>query len=269
VPIQPNPTLLVAAVALFAVFVVRELLARAPVIDVRLLRRPAFAAASLLSLLVGAALIVAMVLIPLFIISLQTKSDALAGGLALLRMTALIPVGALLGGWLANRFGCPPAALMGALATATGLYLMSQWPVDVGPGQITLATAIAGVGFGLVIAPIGTSALNASRQDQAGTASAVVTVLRMTGMIIGLAGLTFWALTRIQAILAAGHLPRNPNAAALVVLHQVYSELFMIAAAVALAGAVPALLLWRKPRAESGQAQEIPKGYASYVAPLT
>jgi MFS family permease len=261
--IQPNFWLLAASGVFLLLFIGLELALRSPLIEVRAFGNRAFASAAALSFFVGVALIVAMVLIPLFISTLQTSPDTFAGGLALLRMTALIPVGAFLGGWLANRFGCPLPAALGSVLTVIGLILMSQWPADVGPEQITVATVIAGLGFGLSIAPISTSALNAVQVGREGMAASVVTVLRMTGMIVGLATLTLWALTRLQTLLAAANIAQNGAAAALNVLRQVYGELFLVAAGVALVSVVPALLLWRRPRAvATAEAQPI----GSYAA---
>jgi len=56
---------------------------------------------------------------------------------------------------------------------------MSRWPVQVSWTQITISTMIAGLGFGLVISPISTTAINAVQAKQAGMGSAVVTALRM------------------------------------------------------------------------------------------
>ncbi len=272
--IQPNVRLLIVAAALLAVFIVLELLLRSPIIDVRLFRRLTFSAAVGLSCLIGVALVATLALITLFTRYVQLSVDPLVSGFTLLRMMVFIPVGALIGGWLSSRFGCPPAAVLGTLTAAVGLYLMSLWPADVGLMQMTVATTAAGLGFGMVLAPINTSALNASGAQQTGMAAAMVTVLRMTGMLLGLSWLLLWGVSRFYGLLAEQHLSTQAIQATVFenLLHQVFSELFLIAAAIALAGAIPALLLWRRPRRnEAGQAAgaEPEKGYASYVAPLT
>ncbi len=263
--------LLVAALALFAAFVALELRRRWPVVPLGLFRRSAFTAASTLSLIIGVALIVALVEIPLFIGTLVTSSP-IDAGLALLRMTALVPVGALAGGWLAGRAGSRIAATLGVLCTAGGFWLMHLWPADVGWGQITLSCVVAGLGFGLVIAPISTSALNASGPARTGVASAVVTALRMCGMILGLAALTAWGLARFRALLAA-QLPAGGAAglsstvyahALTVALHTVYTDIFLAAALIVLAGLLPAAFLWRRPARSAAGKQAI----ESYVAPL-
>jgi MFS family permease len=272
-----DPRLLLAALLFFALFVAVELRRRWPVVEPAMFRRAAFSAAAVLSLLVGAALIVALVQIPLFVATLVSTSPThqeIDGGLALLRLTALIPIGALAGGWLSGRFGCRPTAVLGLLFTSAGFWLMHLWPSGAGWLQITAATATAGLGFGLVIAPISTSALNGSERRQAGVASAVVTALRMSGMILGLAALASWGLARFKSLMAAHSPPGTPGGetaaayaqALSASLHQVYTDLFAVTALVTLVGIVPALLLWRR-SAHATEAQG-PPGYESYVAPL-
>ncbi len=270
--ITTNPVLLAAALILFALFLLLEWRLRFPVVELRMFRRVPFSAAALLSLFTGATLIITLVEIPLYMASLLNYS-AIDAGLALLRLTALIPIGALAGGWLSARLGTPLAATIGTLITALGLWQMHLWPITPGQGAITLATTCAGLGFGLVIAPISTSALNPSEPRQAGVASAVVTALRMTGMIVGLAGLTAWGLARFQSLMAQVKVPGTPGTTAYTTaytnalntaLHQVYTDIFAAAALIMLLGVLPALLLWR--RDKNAIAPE--SRYESFVAPL-
>lgn len=266
---QLDPRFLGTAALLFLVFVVVEMRLRWPIVRPALFRRGAFSGSAILSLIIGIALVVALVEIPVFMYSVSQSTD-IAAGLSLLRMTALIPVGALAGGWLTGRFGCPPAAVLGTLMVAGGLWLMHLWPVNVGDAQITVATVIAGLGFGLVIAPINTSALNGSPASQAGVASSVVTVLRMSGMILGLAALTSFGLARFRAVFS--QLPPSTSPNIPLVSHQVLTDIFGIAAGIALLGVLPALLLWRQRRAGVGAAADegvtADAEYRSYVAPL-
>jgi MFS family permease len=275
-----NPLLLVISGALLAAFIAVEARVRWPVIDLAMFRRAALSAAAALSMLIGAALIVAMVMVPVYVVTVL-GGDALSGGLALLRMTALIPIGAVAGGWLSGRAGYRLTAALGCLFTASGLWLMSLWPVDVGWGQITVAAVVAGLGFGLVIAPISASALNAVGSTQLGSASALITALRMVGMIVGLAALTAWALSRFKALVARypAPLPSPGEPAAsyaarlgvynlhvvVPAAHQVYTNVFAVAAALCLIALAPAWLLWRRGRDAAG-AREPER--ASYVAPL-
>src|SRR5206468_621397 len=96
--------LLLAALVALAAFALWQLRAPEPLLDLRLLRRRPFAAANAANFFVGAALITAMVDVPLWLATVQGGSGV-AGGLLLLRLTAFIPPGAWLGGVLAQRLG--------------------------------------------------------------------------------------------------------------------------------------------------------------------
>src|SRR5207245_203947 len=175
-----------------------------------------------------------------------------------LRLTAMIPIGAIVGGWLCTHITCRLTAIIGLIPTAVGFWLMHLWPLNVGWTQITISTIIGGLGFGLVIAPIGTTAINAASSRQIGMASSIVTVLRMVGMILGLAALTSWGLGRFRTLAAAFKPPRgvslvDPKSAALyqqlyaqylvVSAHEVYTAIFLAAGVLCVVAIVPALFL--------------------------
>src|SRR5258708_5725607 len=247
---------------------------RWPVVDLSLFKRLPFSAASLVSLFVGVGLIIAMVDIPLYVdtvLQVAPSDIALVSGLALLRMMAMIPVGAILGGWLCGRIACRWVGVLGLVCTAAGFYLMSRWLISVDWTLITISTMTAGLGFGLVIAPISTTALNAVRASQAGQGAAIVTALRMVGMILGLAALTSWGLAYFKQL--AAQFPSLPlkstpaqfaqwehNYAIHLIssAHSVYSAIFFATMILILVAVVPALFLWgaRPPLAETLQPEE-------------
>jgi MFS family permease len=235
---------------------------RWPVVDLSLFKRFPFSASALVSLLVGAALIIAMADIPLFVDTVLSRqiNEAdipLVSGLALLRLTAMIPIGALLGGWLSSRISCRFTGVLGLLFVATGFYLMSRWPMNVDWTQITISTVTTGLGFGLVIAPISTTAIKAVRATQAGMGAAIVTSLRMVGMMLGLAALTSWALAYFKQL--ASQFPSLPPTATtdqfakwsqdyanhlIISAHSVYSAVFFATMILSLIAIIPAIFLW-------------------------
>jgi MFS family permease len=270
-PIQNNPFLITVAILLFLLFALLEIFIERratrqnesatrqtlPIIEPSLFKRPAFTASSLISLLVGAALIIAMADIPLFIATVQ-DGNPLDSGLALLRLTVMIPIGAFIGGWLCARITCRLTAIIGLIPALLGFWLMHLWPVQVGWAQITASTLICGLGFGLVIAPISTTAINAVREHQMGMGAAVVTVLRMVGMILGLAALTSWGLGRFYNIVRSFKIPENISTAAdlasyekqiaVFAAHDVYTSIFLVAGVLCLVAILPACWLeGRKP----------------------
>jgi hypothetical protein len=146
---------------------------------------------------------------------------------------------------------------LGLLFTSIGFFLMSRWPLTVDWTQITTSTIIAGFGFGLVIAPISTTAINAVKTQQAGMSSAIVTALRMVGMTLGLAALTSWALAYFKDLAAQyPSLPSKPTSAEFTSwalgyathlvqsAHTVYTSVFFLSMIICLIAIIPALFLW-------------------------
>src|SRR5579884_3945887 len=267
---QNNPVALVLALICFIAFVLVERRVRWPVIEIALFKRFPFSATSLVSLLVGAALIIAMADIPIFVDTVL-QLPVLDSGLALLRLTAMIPLGALLGGWLCSRISCRFTGVLGLLFTASGFYLMSRWPIHVDWTQITISTVTAGLGFGLVIAPIGTTAINAVKATQAGMSSAVVTALRMVGMMLGLAALTSWALAYFKHLVSTyPSLPLSATADqfkqwsqgyavhVIASAHTTYSAVFFATMVLCLIAIIPSIFLWGNKAPEAEEIEEIP-----------
>src|SRR5579859_1283088 len=272
---QNNPISLALSAVFLIAFILVERKRRHPVVDLTVFKRFTFRSSSLVSLLVGAALIIAMADIPLFVDTVLSNQFSqadlpLVSGLALLRMTAMIPIGAFLGGWLCGRISSRFTGVLGLLFTACGFYLMSRWPMAVDWNQITISTITTGLGFGLIIAPISTTAINSVRPSQAGMGSAIVTSLRMLGMTLGLAWLTSWGIGYFKSL--AAQYPSLPVTATsdqfaqwskgyanhlLVSAHALYSAVFFITMIVALAAIVPAIFLWgTKPAVEEGTLPE-------------
>lgn len=269
---QNNPISLGLAAVFLVAFVCVERKRRWPVVDLSLFKRFPFTASSLVSLFVGAALIIAMADIPIFVDTVLQR-PVLDSGLALLRLTAMIPIGAFLGGWLCGRISCRFTGILGLLFTAAGFYLMSRWPIHVDWNQITVSTVTTGFGFGLVIAPIGTTAINAVKVKQTGMSSAIVTALRMVGMMLGLAALTSWALAYFKQ-LASTYPSLPPSASAdqfsqwskgyaahlIESAHTVYGAVFFTSMILCLIAIIPAFFLWgsKPPVVEQEEHEEAP-----------
>ena len=279
---QNNPIVLILAALFLAAFILVERKVRWPVVELATFKRFTFSAASLVSLLVGAALIIAMTDIPIYVDTVL-QGPVLDSGLALLRLTVMIPVGALLGGWLCGRVSCRVTGILGLLFTAAGFFLMSRWPVHVTWQQMTISTMTAGFGFGLVIAPIGTTAINSVRPTQAGMSSAVITALRMIGMMLGLALLTSWALAYFRQLASLyPSLPITATAAQFTAWsqgyanhliqaeHTVYTTVFFISMFICLLALIPALFLWgRKLPVAEPTIDEMPTAEIPVVAAAT
>ena len=198
--------LLSGGLAVAVVLALWERRTEQPLLLPLLFRTLNFVTANLTQVLVGVSLVIALVTVPLMANTVMEK-DPFTGALWLLRMTCAIPVGAVAGGLLLSRLGNRPVIAAGLLLIAFGLFLASSWPLNVGEPELTLHLVIAGLGFGLVIAPIMAQALNAAPQEYHATASSMVVVSRMMGMTLGLAALAAYGIEHFQTITSGMLLP--------------------------------------------------------------
>ena len=170
------------------------------------LRSRAFLLANMSQALVGVALILAMVTVPLTADTVMLK-EPFTGALWLLRMTGVIPIASVVGGWLLPWAGGRVLTVTGLLMVAAGLFLCSGWEIGVDDPELTLQLLIAGVGFGLVIAPILHRALHAVDEGYRATAASLVTVARMMGMTLGLAAMSAWGVEHFQVLTSGLEMP--------------------------------------------------------------
>jgi MFS family permease len=248
----------IAAIAFF----LWERVSRTKLIDPGGVRFLPFLAALGTSVCAGAALMVTLVNVELFgqgVLGLEQVPAALK----LTWFLAALPVGALLGGWIATRVGDRAVVFVGMLIAAGGYWLVSKWGVDVlsrrhDLGLFSLPVfdtdlVIAGLGLGLVIGPLTSAALRVVPGKQHGIASSLVVVARMTGMLVGVAALSAWGLYRFNQILAS--LPNPPSDGSLLAkiaaqgakyklaFAMQYGGMFGITAVVCIVGALLGLLI--------------------------
>jgi MFS family permease len=259
-----GPPLLIAAVVAAVLFGLWERFARTKLIEPAGVHFRPFLAALGASLCAGAALMVTLVDVELFAQGVLGKEQDQAA-ILLLRFLVSLPIGALLGGWIATKVGDRAVACVGLLVAAYAYWLISKWQIDLlnNPhsvfGLFTLPRmdtdlAIAGLGLGLVIGPLTSASLRVVPSAQHGIASAAVVVARMTGMLIGVAALSAWGFYRLPQLVAKlsaavpAHASLATRIAAQATMYRqafadMYGEIFTVTAVVCVVGALLALLL--------------------------
>lgn len=196
-----------------------------------------------ISLLVGVALVAVVVDVPLFS-RLTTDGSQTDAAMELVKFLVAVPVGALVGGWVLRWVGDGLSAGVGLALAAVGLLVMSGWEDgSLARVSATVTLAVVGFGLGMALAPVNDAALADAPQEAHGTASSLVVVSRMVGMVVGLALLTGVGLHRYYQAVEA--LPREQQTdggalldAALLQVHTV----FLGAAGAAALGAILALV---------------------------
>ena len=266
------PVLLPAAALLVALFVLRELRAAEPLVDLRALSDRAAFGSLLANLAVGAALMAALVDIPVFARATVDAGSQVDAALVLGRLLVAVPAGAIAGGLLVGAAGPRAVAGTGLLLSTAMFVLMARWTTTTLTDPLGGAAWLhpsdpvlvgCGVGFGLAVVPVTAAMLGAVPALLHGVAASLTVAARMVGMLTGLSVLTAIGLRRFYSVQAglpsaAALCPRTPlSCAAYNTLETgaVVDELHVIflgAAACALVGALLAVALLRMP-VDAGQ----------------
>lgn len=251
-PLPPYAIVMLFTASLaFAGFIVIERRSDHPLFSLAYFRVRNVSFTSLVNLLVGFCLMVGLVSVPLFIntvVATDPDEGALLSGILLGTLTIPMALSSIPGGLLTGRFGYRVPTTLGLALATVGFYLGRTWTPGITHLTMGLHMALAGVGLGLTVAPIGTAVINVVRADERGIASALVLIMRLIGMAFGTSIMTSYGLRRMNVLterLVAGLGDAlDINALAQIgieVATRVINEMLLIAAVVCLAALIPAL----------------------------
>jgi MFS family permease len=195
------PLLLRMATISLVALIIWERRAPNPILPIDLFRKPYYVAAVIANFLIGAALMVGMVNVPV-LVSLVRDPGSVSRDSALLLapLTLCVALAALASGRIARAIGEFPMTRGGIALTVVGfgmLYLLVDmdhiWRMAIGLG-------IAGAGIGFLLAPLSTTALDASSSNNRGAATSTALLFRLLGMTIGMSLLTTGGVYRLQQL---------------------------------------------------------------------
>jgi EmrB/QacA subfamily drug resistance transporter len=202
--------LTLASLVVLAAFIWVERRARDPLLDLALFRQRGTVAASIMNVLIGFVLALAIANVPLFIntrlgLLYPTDPDILRRGawetgLVLSALTLALALLAWPGGRLAGRFGDRLPALIGLGVATVGYLVMSRWQSDTDYWTMVGGLTLAGCGVGMALAPTASTIIAAAGPERRGAASALVIILRLIGMTAGVSTLTLWGVQRQDAL---------------------------------------------------------------------
>ena len=248
--------LYLVAVAGAIAFVLQQRQSSHPLFDRRLFRGRNLLIALVVNFVVGAALVIAMVDVPLFInsVELDLERSAVVAGSILSALTAAMAITSYIGGRLTERWWYRPPVLAGvAMSTASYAWMGATWDADTSYVVFAIQLALLGGGFGLTVAPTTSAVVDAAPPDQRGAAASIVMVVRLMGFSVGLSALTAWGLARFNSLRSTIDLPSitDPGFDAAVVeaqetlTAQAIAETFTAAAVVLGAGLLATFVMRR------------------------
>jgi EmrB/QacA subfamily drug resistance transporter len=247
-----SPAFLAAAllaVILLTLFIRTERHAPAPLVDLTLFRQKGFASGNIAGLMSWAALFGLFFLMP-FVFIRAYGDSALAAGLRLSIVPALLGAIAPIGGVLYDRLGARIVTVAGMLicvAALALLFVVLDGQSD-GLPLVMLALAIFGVGQGLFISPNNSAIMAAAPPQLTGAAGGLMNVMRSIGTSVGIAAASSLLAWRLQSLTGQGSTTHAPADALLSGSHDVILLLGAFAAATAV------ICLADAPHGKSGSA---------------
>lgn len=235
-------------------------------------KAPVFAVLGV-SLLSGTALMVTLVNVQLIATALLERTSQ-EGAFLLSRFLIALALSAIVGGFVAHRYGERLPLIIGMAVAGLGFVQISNWALDptvasYGPlPRMDADLVIAGIGLGTVIAPVSSAILRLVPSTQHGVGSAGVVVARMMGMLVGMAAVSAYGFHRLQTLVADLKLPLDFKSKTYLAdvaafkqgvkqaLHTEYREIFLITAVLCFLGAILAGLVRERPNSDTSLQKE-------------
>jgi MFS transporter, DHA2 family, multidrug resistance protein len=189
-------TAILAAIFIPA-FIIRELLHKEPFINLRLLKQPSFASASIIGLIMGLALYGIVYILPVYLAQIQGYDALQIGevvmwqGLPQLLIFPLVP-------WTMRRIDTRVIVGFGFALFAASCFMNSYLTHDWAIQQLRWSQLVRAAGQPFIIVPLsGLAAGSQPKREQAG-ASAIFNIMRNLGGSIGIAMLSTFITFREQ-----------------------------------------------------------------------
>lgn len=184
--IEAEPAVFVIAAAALAGFVWHESRHRSPFIDLRFFRSFPFSSATVIAVCSFAALGAFLFSMSMYL-QWTRHFSAVHTGLLYLPMALGMLFFSPLSGRLVGRYGTRPSLLASGSLMGAAAVLLTLLRADTPIWQLIVTFVLFGIGFGMVNAPITTTAVSGMPLDRAGAAAAVASTSRQVGVSLGVA----------------------------------------------------------------------------------
>lgn len=261
-------------------FLIWEIVAPQPLVNLRVLASVEFASAAAVAFIVGVALFGSTYLVPLFVQTVQHYTP-LAAGLLLMPAGLIMGIFMPIGGYLSDRLPARSIIIAGVLCFVVSSYLLAKVDANMSFWTIAWCVIISRIGFGLIKPSLSVAALRALEPQLVGQGAGMINFARQMGGAFGVNTLsvildrrtffhsdtltalqtsansaTLELLRTIEGILARGGVPEDlQSAGALhylgrVIYAQAYTmgfrDSFLVTAAVFTLALIPAWIMGRE-----------------------
>jgi DHA2 family multidrug resistance protein len=176
----------VIAAFVLAAFVIRELTAEFPAVDLRLFKDSTFLSGTLIGAMMFAILMSITFLLPVFMQDLLGFTATQSGEALMPRALAMM-VGIPIVGRLYNKVQPRILVLIGISLVALSTYMMSHYTLDTGARTVVFAIVVQGLGFASLFVPLTAVALSTIPRYRLADATGLNSLLRQIGGSLGLA----------------------------------------------------------------------------------
>ncbi len=166
-------------------FVIRELSATAPVVNLRMFKDPTFASATVIAFVMFGMLMGSMFLLPVFCQEILHYTATLSGIVLMPRTLAMMAVSPLVGR-MYNRV--PPAWIVGfgVILFSIGSWQLSHITLATGSGDMVIPLIVTGAAFACLFVPLTTAALSKIARHEMADAAGLNSFVRQVGGSVGL-----------------------------------------------------------------------------------
>lgn len=179
--------LFVGGLVALGLFCAAETRAEQPMLPMRLFRNPVFTVCSVLSFIVGFAMLGAMIFLPTYLQYVDGDSATISGVRTLPMVIGLLAASVFSGSVVSRTGKYRIFPIVGSLVMAFGLFLMSLMDNHSGPWLESLYMIVLGVGIGLCMQVLTIAVQNTVDYSDLGTATSGVTFFRTLGSAFGTA----------------------------------------------------------------------------------
>jgi len=225
-------SLLAVFLVFFLLFLRTEKRFPQPMVDLSLFTDRTFAAATLGGFIQMFSIYAVTLLMPVFLQKVRGYSTA-DTGLFLVAYSLTQALASPLGGWLADRFGKRPPAVVGLFISGVGFFLLSRLSYASAEWSIPLRLAVGGLGIGIITSPLTSGVIEASPPHKVGVSSGLYNMIRFGGSVASAAVLG--SLLQTRTLWHAAALPAAGNSEMLA-MQQAFGEVYLLVTVISLLG---------------------------------